>query len=175
MSKLTTVSFVRFHKYCVIQKKVIKQYRMLYFILYLALFRFVISKAKWVDKMGQTLHSDWLRERSILPARGLPAVTRKKIVLFVSYDKSFTVQSRWLNIGLALIYMPLDFDSVFVHKQAKQNFGQDPAAIWPHACFIINIYNMALSSNLWLFNFIFTFKFIFTGEKVRLHSPVYGK
>ena len=87
-----------------------------------------------------TLTKDWVPERprwSHLARSGLPAVSRKQ-----NFPKSHIttplltkfVRSRWLDIGLVLLYFflrvyGLYLDFVSVHKHAKKELGQYPAIL----------------------------------------------
>jgi len=75
--------------------------------------------------MSRILRCDWLNKRArwrYLARSGLPAVSRKEIVFFfhvINLILTKLVQSRWLDIGLVLLFR--------VQKRAKQKErGQYP-------------------------------------------------
>ena len=103
--------------------------------------------------MNQILRCDWLSERArwrYLARSGLPAISRKEIVLFfhiINPLLPMLVGSRWLDIGLVLFFLFLafmDLDSVSFHSShVRKELGQY------HAWSIIRIYQVLCIS----FNF----------------------
>ena len=103
---------------------------------------FIIWLALRAGKMNQIARCDWLPERarwSHLARSGLPAASRKQ-----NFTKSHIinplltkfVRSRWLDIGLDLLWIPTSSRSI--NTQEKNLANIQPS--WPHTWSITHTY-----------------------------------